>query len=527
MSTRKSGATMNSQFETEMVVIAGKPPRRVNLLKSAPLGWSPVFLLGIIALVDRADGSVLGAVSPLIKEEFGVSEFGIGILLSAPSLAAIALVALAGQLADKANRKLLLTAVIGTWAVLSFASAAAPTFFALLIARILLGMASPLGIPASASLVGDLYTTKVRSTAFTILRGLEYFGLPLGTVLGAKIAEQYGWRASFLVLGVPALLMALATFLLFREPRRGLADEMTRLASEIESETQNMTPDALENGETGQAEGPRISGPREISLVNEAASVLDRSSEPSIDITDSAPIFTFKGIGKQFKEVLSIRTLRLLIIAQMLLFIAFAGLFATAVTYFTRTTSLSLANAGAITGAIGGAGLVLGAFLGAAIGDALAKKKESYRITISALALGISVPCLFFFVLAPEVPVKIGFFFVINLCNIIALANLGAATADVLPASRRGSGFAVSQLLITLGSAFGAFFVQGIVSQIVVSVLGGETERSLRLGISIGVGSLLIPLLIGSLLLLKARSSYDQDAAAAIAESRASGSVIS
>ena len=255
-------------------------------------------------------------------------------------------------------------------------------------------------------------------------------------------------------------------------------------------------------------------------FLDEAASVLDRSSEPSIDITDSAPIFTFKGIGKQFKEVLSIRTLRLLIIAQMLLFIAFAGLFATAVTYFTRTTPLSLANAGAITGAIGGAGLVLGAFLGAAIGDALAKKKESYRITISALALGISVPCLFFFVLAPEVPVKIGFFFVINLCNIIALANLGAATADVLPASRRGSGFAVSQLLITLGSAFGAFFVQGIVSQIVVSALGGETERTLRLGISIGVGSLLIPLLIGSLLLLKARSSYDQDAAAARAEAK-------
>jgi uncharacterized membrane protein (DUF485 family) len=75
-------------------------------------------------------------------------------------------------------------------------------------------------------------------------------------------------------------------------------------------------------------------------------------------------------------------------------------------------------------------------------------------------------------------------------------------------------------LLITLGSAFGAFFVQGIVSQTVVSVLGGETERSLRLGISIGVGSLLIPLLIGSLLLLKARSSYDQDAAAALAEAK-------
>lgn len=509
-----------------MVVLAGKPPRRVNLLKSAPLGWSPVFLLGIIALVDRADTSVLGSVAPLIKEEFGAPEILIGFLNSAPTLAAISLVVLAGQLADKANRKLLLTVVIATWALLSFGSAAAPTFFALLIARILLGMATPLSIPASASLVGDLYTTKVRSTAFTVLRGLEYFGLPLGTVLGAKIGEQYGWRASFLVLGVPALFMALVTFLLLREPRRGLADEMTRLASEIESETQNMTPNALRNGETPQPESPRISGPRNISVVNEAASILDRATEPAIEISESAPMLTFKGIGKQFKEVLSIRTLRLIIIAQMLLFVAFAGLFSTAVTYFTRTTTLSLANAGAITGAVGGAGLVLGAILGAALGDALAKKNRSYRITLSALVLGISVPCLFFFVLAPTIPVKIGFFFVINLCNIIALANLGAATADVLPASRRGSGFAVSQLLITLGSAFGAFFVQGIVSQIVVTILGGETERSLRLGISIGVGSLLLPLLIGSLLLLKARSSYSQDAAAAIAESRDSGSVL-
>src|SRR5690606_32335297 len=54
----------------------------------------------------------------------------------------------------------------------------------------------------------------------------------------------------------------------------------------------------------------------------------------------------------------------------------------------------------------------------------------------------------------------------------IAIPNMTASLADVVPASARGLGFAVLQLLITTGGAFGSLIV-GIVS---------ESTGSLRTG---------------------------------------------
>jgi MFS family permease len=82
-----------------------------------------------------------------------------------------------------------------------------------------------------------------------------------------------------------------------------------------------------------------------------------------------------------------------------------------------------------------------------------------------------------------------------------AFPNLAAAAADVLPASRRGTGYAVLGFLLTLGSALGPLVIGGI----------SELSGSLQLAMLLGV----LPALPGSLVVLRGRSTFAADAQAA------------
>ena len=57
--TTVQGAVMVSDYEAEVVAFKGKGPRRIDLRRAAPFGWKAAVLLGVIALVDRADQTVL------------------------------------------------------------------------------------------------------------------------------------------------------------------------------------------------------------------------------------------------------------------------------------------------------------------------------------------------------------------------------------------------------------------------------------------------------------------------------------
>lgn len=483
-----TGATMVSDFEVEMEAFPGRGPRRINLKKAAPFGWTSAIMLGGIGLVDRADNTVLAGSLSALKEEFDISELLTGVLLSAPSIAALLLVVPAGKFADTRNRTWILSIVIGIWALLSFGSALAPTFALFFLARLLLGTATPLTIPASSSLAGDLYPTAVRSRAFAILRALEYFGLPLGLVFGGVISESYGWRAAFLFMGVPALILAVTVRFVIREPKRGLADEITQLA------------------EAANADKAPEFDPADPGMPINVEHAMDNDS---VEISMLGRI----------KQVLGIRTLRYIILGQMLLFAGFSGLFSTVTIYFERVNDLGAKEATLLTGPVGSLGLILGSIVGSIIGDRVARKNPGGRVTIAATCLALSAVCLILFVVTPVLGVKVALFVFINAFNITALSNIGASTTDVLPASKRGSGFGIAQFLITIGSSAGALIVFAISQFVINTSFGGqETTESLKLGISYGIASLIIPLTIGAVLIWTAKKSFDRDAMAALAE---------
>ena len=532
MTTQAPSATMVSEFETEMEAFPGKGLRKVDLRKAAPFGWTPAVLLGFVAAIDRADQTILGGALEKLKEEFGFNDFVAGILLSAPTIAALLLVIPAGRFADRRNRTTLITIVITIWAFLSFGSAAAPTFAIFVLVRVLLGMSAPLTIPASASIAGDLYTTRVRTKAFAVLRVFEYLGLPLGLVIGGVVSQAYGWRAAFLFMGVPALVLAAAVFFFLREPRRGLADEITTLAEEAgltPAQADDTDPVGTTHNSSTIATPPspslsKVSGPSQSSIVVGSIANTPDSGEP-IDIvhameTDYSNEYSNESVINRLRSILSIRSLRYIILGQMLLFAGFAGLFSWVTIYLQRVFALEAGPASGITGGVGLLGLLLGGALSSRIGDRGVGKRKAWRITVGAVSLLISALSVLIFIIVPVLALDVALFFVINFFNLLALSNLGAATADVIPASKRGTGFAIAQFLITIGSSTGALLV-GSISALVISLIGqGETVSTLQTGVRVGLSVLVVLLGGGAVVLFRARSTFEADAAAALAEAK-------
>jgi sugar phosphate permease len=127
-------------------------------------------------------------------------------------------------LADRGSRVKVMAAACAIWSVFTAACGATTNFLQIMLCRMGVGVGEAGGSPPSYSLISDYFGPKERG------RGLAIYslGVPLGSMIGAfvggRIAEAWGWRMAFYVVGLPGLLVALLMLLVIREPKRGGLD---------------------------------------------------------------------------------------------------------------------------------------------------------------------------------------------------------------------------------------------------------------------------------------------------------------
>src|SRR5262245_19990399 len=137
-------------------------PRRPRLLSE------PMWVLGLVLLVDEVDKNIVrGLIDPL-EAHFGVGDFAIGILLSAQLLFNGVVTVPAGYLADRWNRTRAIGTTVIAWSVLTATGAGAVTFGMLVGLRSMLGFGQAVSEPSGASLIGDYYEPARRGKAFSV-----------------------------------------------------------------------------------------------------------------------------------------------------------------------------------------------------------------------------------------------------------------------------------------------------------------------------------------------------------------------
>jgi MFS family permease len=210
----------------------------MNMASAAPVNaddvstmrqrWYVLFIMMLVYTISIADRYVFSQVQEQIKSEMHLSDFGIG-LVGGISLGLfyVTMGLPLSWLADRKNRRNLLAFSITVWSIATALCGVSKTFVQLLLARIGVGIGEAGGTPPCNSIVADYFPAARRPMAMTIFA----LGAPIGAWLGADMAgaisHAYGWRAAFLTLGAPGVILAIIIMLTIKEPKRGQLDAVS------------------------------------------------------------------------------------------------------------------------------------------------------------------------------------------------------------------------------------------------------------------------------------------------------------
>ncbi|MBU0556698.1 MAG: MFS transporter [Alphaproteobacteria bacterium] len=195
------------------------PSRRPYATRSS---WVALYILLLVYLLNNLDRFILSILAQPIKEELQLADWQLGLLTGfAFSLLYVVVGFPMARLSDRGNRTLILSLCVAFWSIMTALCGLATSFVQLCLFRAGVGVGEAACLPASHSLISDLFPSEARTRAMSIF-GL---GLPLGgfagVVIGGFVMDHWGWRAAMLIVGLPGLLVALLTWVVIKEPERG------------------------------------------------------------------------------------------------------------------------------------------------------------------------------------------------------------------------------------------------------------------------------------------------------------------
>lgn len=196
-----------------------------------------LIMLMITSMFNIADRLIMSILLEDIKAEFTLTDTQLGLLAGLAFALFYALMGLPiARLADKYNRKNILSASVVFWSAMTAVCGLATGFVSLFFARLGVGVGEAGGSPPSYSIIADYFKPSERARAM----GIYVIGAVLGTggglIVGGLLGEWLGWRLTFMVLGAPGILLGIILYYTVKEPPRGRFDsgsEEDKKASDI------------------------------------------------------------------------------------------------------------------------------------------------------------------------------------------------------------------------------------------------------------------------------------------------------
>ncbi len=173
----------------------------------------------LLSITDRMIMSIL--IEP-IKMDFALSDLQIGLLAGfAFTLFYVVLGIPIARFADRPNRKNIISAAVALWSAMTALCGLATGFWSLFLARVGVGVGEAGGQPPAISMISDYFDKHELSKAMGIYISGAILGTAGGFALGGILAENFGWRSTFIMLGLPGVVLGILMFLTVREPERG------------------------------------------------------------------------------------------------------------------------------------------------------------------------------------------------------------------------------------------------------------------------------------------------------------------
>lgn len=188
-------------------------------------------LLGIY-IINFLDRQVINILAEPIKKDLHLADWQLGLMSGlAFALFYTVLGIPIARFAERSNRPVIIGSAVAVWSGFTALCATATNFWQLIIYRIGVGVGEAGCTPPAHSLISDYVPKEKRASALAFYSMGTPIGGLLGLVMGGLVADAYGWRAAFLVAGVPGLLFAALAIFTLKEPRRIMAQHSAQIAS--------------------------------------------------------------------------------------------------------------------------------------------------------------------------------------------------------------------------------------------------------------------------------------------------------
>src|SRR5262249_49422675 len=200
--------------------------------------WYVVFVLMVCFTLSFVDRQILSLLVDSIKQDLGVSDTRIGLLQGVAFALFYTLLGLPlGRLADRRSRRNLIIAGIVVWSLMTALCSIARSFWALFFARMGVGVGEATLAPAAFSLIADYFPIKRLGTALSIYSMGIFIGSGLALIVGGTVVSAVtgmpsthvpiigtiaSWRLTFLIVGLPGILIGMLVYSVKEPPRKNL-----------------------------------------------------------------------------------------------------------------------------------------------------------------------------------------------------------------------------------------------------------------------------------------------------------------
>ena len=214
-------------FDRKTIRERDMPDPHPTELESPPVAWSDRYrryalgLLMLIYALNMLDRQIITILAEPMKAELNLADWQIGAVSGLAFALFYSAVGLPmARFADQGDRVRLIAISLAVWSAFTAVCGLARTFPQLILARIGVGVGEAGCTPAAHSLITE-FTPRAKLASALAFYSL---GIPLGSLLGLAIGgllvDAMGWRAAFILAGLPGVGVAVIAALTLREPRR-------------------------------------------------------------------------------------------------------------------------------------------------------------------------------------------------------------------------------------------------------------------------------------------------------------------
>lgn len=171
---------------------------------------------------------LLVALLPFIRQDLGLDYLKAGLLISANAITSGLAQLLGGWISDKIGPRKAMTLGLAGVGISGAAIVLAPSFTALMVILIIMGVLSGFYHPSAVSELTNRFEDKRRGRVIALHMLGGSLGFVVGPLLGAIIADGLNWHWAFLFLSIPSIIAApLAYMQLKSEPTTEQLKEIT------------------------------------------------------------------------------------------------------------------------------------------------------------------------------------------------------------------------------------------------------------------------------------------------------------